>query len=100
MAGRIYAAGRILCKQRGTGPRQKAGFTMVTTIGDAIGGAAAAGIRRWVRMTGRRVARHDARWLDCPMGPPGRIGAAFYADLAERESLEIRPASDAGLLPD
>jgi hypothetical protein len=73
---------------------------MVTTIGDAIGGAAAAGIRRWVRMTGRRVARHDARWLDCPMGPPGRIGAAFYADLAERESLEIRPASDAGLLPD
>jgi hypothetical protein len=73
---------------------------MASIVGDAIGGVAAAGIRRWVRLTGRRVARGDAPWLDCPMGPPGRIGAEFYARLAERERLEIRPGPDAGLLPD
>ena len=48
---------------------------MSSILGDAIGGTAAAGIRRWVRLSGRRVARSDAPWLDCPMGPPGRIGA-------------------------
>ena len=73
---------------------------MVSILGDMIGGTAAAGMRRWVRLTGRRVARRNAPWLDCPMGPPGRIGAEFYASLAEREHLDIRPALDAGLLPD
>jgi len=72
---------------------------MFSILGDMIGGTAA-GIRRWVRLTGRRVARSDAPWLDCPMGPPGRIGAEFYALLARREHLDIRPAPDAGLLPD
>src|SRR3954465_11267230 len=73
---------------------------MVSIVGAAIGGTAGAGIRRWVRLTGRKVARRDAPWLDCPMGPPGRIGPEFYANLAEREHLEIRPSPDAGLLPD
>jgi hypothetical protein len=33
------------------------------------------------------------------MGPPGRIGAGFYALLAQREDLRIQPAADAGLFP-
>jgi hypothetical protein len=33
------------------------------------------------------------------MGPPGRIGATFYAQLAAREHLRIEPSPDAGLLP-
>src|SRR5438046_553355 len=69
-------------------------------LNDTIGGATAASIRQWVRLTGRRIARRDASWLDCPMGPPGRIGAEFYRYLADRERLEIRPVPDAGLLPD
>jgi hypothetical protein len=67
---------------------------------EAIGAATAAGIRQWVRLTGRRVAKRDAPWLDCPMGQSGRIGAEFYSRLAERERLQIRPAPEAGLLPD
>src|SRR5207248_2624907 len=59
-----------------------------------------AGIRQWVRLTGRRIARGKESWLDCPMGPPGRIGAEFYDYLAQREHLQIRSASDAGLIPD
>ena len=69
-------------------------------LSEAIGGATAASIRQWVRVTGRRIARRDAPWLDCPMGPPGRIGAEFYRHLAECERLQVRPAPDAGLLPD
>jgi hypothetical protein len=69
-------------------------------LGEALGAAAGAAIRQWARLTGRRVAKRDAPWLDCPMGPPGRIGAEFYGRLAERERLHIRPAPDAGLLPD
>src|SRR5262245_36988963 len=67
---------------------------------EATGAAAAAAIRNWVRLTGRRIARRDAPWLECPMGPRGRIGAEFYRSLAEREQLAIRAVPDAGLLPD
>src|SRR5262249_62283764 len=72
---------------------------MMAFLSDAVGVLAGAGIRQWVRLTGRRVARRDAPWLDCPMGPRGRIGAAFYALLAQREHLDIRPSPDARLLP-
>jgi hypothetical protein len=72
---------------------------MLAFLSDAVGVLAGSGIRQWVRLTGRRVARRDAPWLDCPMGPRGRIGAGFYARLAQREHLDIRPAPDAGLLP-
>jgi hypothetical protein len=44
---------------------------MVSTLSRAIGGASAGAIRQWVRLTGKRVARREACWLDCPMGPPG-----------------------------
>ena len=73
---------------------------MATSLSEALGAAGGAAIRQWVRLTGRRVRQRDAPWLDCPMGPPGRIGPEFYGRLAERERLHIRPAPDAGLLPD
>jgi hypothetical protein len=72
---------------------------MLSFLAEAIGRVSAAGIRQWVRLTGKRVAKQDARWLDCPMGPPGRIGAEFYTYLAEREELTIQPTPEAGLLP-
>jgi hypothetical protein len=72
---------------------------MASFLTEAIGRVTAASIRRWVRMTGKRVAKRDAPWLDCPAGPRGRIGAEFYTRLAERENLTIQPAPDAGLLP-
>ena len=65
-----------------------------------IGGAIAATIRGWVRVTGRRVAKADAPWLDSPTGPVGRIGAEFYDGLAGARGLEIRREPRAGLLPD
>jgi hypothetical protein len=68
-------------------------------LSDGIGIATAAGIRKWVRLTGRRVAKVTAPWLQCPMGPPGRIGAEFYELLAKRENLRIQPSPDEGLLP-
>jgi hypothetical protein len=57
-------------------------------------------IRAWVRVTGRRVRKDEAPWLNCPMGPRGQIGVEFYATLAEREQLSIEKSSDAGLVPD
>jgi hypothetical protein len=65
----------------------------------AVSAMSAGGIRLWVRATGRRVRKQSAPWLECPMGPPGRIGAEFYAYLAERDCLQIKPSPDAGLLP-
>jgi hypothetical protein len=72
---------------------------MLTRVCDAIGALLAAAIRAWVRWTGRRVAKHAAPWLDCPMGPPGRIGAEVYDHLVKREGLRVEPSADAGLLP-
>src|SRR5580692_11270787 len=72
---------------------------MLSFLTEAIGSVTAASIRQWVRVTGKRIGRRDAPWLDCPMGPGGRIGAEFYNYLAERENLSIQPAADAGLLP-
>jgi hypothetical protein len=69
-----------------------------TWLNDAFGRVAASGIRLWVRLTGKRVTKSAAPWLQCPMGPPGRIGAEFYELLARREDLCIQPATDAGLL--
>lgn len=72
---------------------------MFSFLPEMIGRVTAANIRQWVRITGKRVGKRDAPWLDCPMGPPGRIGAQFYSYLADRENLKIQPAVDAGLLP-
>ncbi len=72
---------------------------MSVSFSERIGAVVAAGIRQWVRLTDRRLARRDAPWLDCPMGPSGRIGAGFYDSLAERQHLRIERSPDAGLLP-
>jgi hypothetical protein len=69
-------------------------------LGEAIGAVGAAGIRQWVRLSGKRIAKRSAPWLDCPMGPRGRIGAEFYPYLAQQRQLTIEPAPAAGLLPD
>lgn len=63
-----------------------------------LGRLMAAGIRAWVRMTGRRVARLEAPWLQCPMGRSERIGSEFYAQLAADEDLTIRRDEESGLL--
>jgi hypothetical protein len=67
---------------------------------DTIGFLSGAGIRLWVRLTGKRVAKSSAPWLLCPAGPPGRIGEAFYTLLAHQECLQLQPSYDGGLLPD
>jgi hypothetical protein len=71
---------------------------MTLSFSEAVGAGAGAGIRGWVRLTGRCVAKRDAPWLDSPVGRSGHIGAEFYKQLAEREHLEVRPSPDAGLL--
>lgn len=73
---------------------------MLEGLTGAIGALTAAGIRSWVRLTGRRIARLEAPWLECPMGPPGRIGGEFYSQLAAVGRLTIRPAAGHGLLID
>jgi hypothetical protein len=73
---------------------------MLEALTGAIGAVTAAGIRTWVRLTGRRVAKREATWLDCPMGPRGRIGGEFYTQLAVSQRLTIHPAAGHGLLPD
>ena len=56
--------------------------------------------QRWVRATGRRVARVEAPWLDGPVGEPRGIGPQFFADLAARDGLTISRPRPAGLLAD
>ncbi len=72
---------------------------MLSQLGDLIGACIAAGIRTWVRLTGRRVAKQSAPWLQSPIGPPGHIGAEFYDYLVKHEGLRIESRPDAGLLP-
>ena len=57
-------------------------------VSEVIGRATAAAIRQWVRITGKRIAKRDAPWLDCPMGPQGRIGPEFYKYLGNRSTQE------------
>ena len=68
--------------------------------GEILGAMGAGAIRQGVRLLGRRVSKDGAPWLDCPMGPAGRIGAEFYDYLASSRGLEVRREPDAGLLPD
>jgi hypothetical protein len=72
---------------------------MLQVLAHAIGSLTAAGIRTWVRATGKRIARREHAWLECPMGPRDRIGSEFYAQLADAQRLKILPAGDHGLLP-
>ncbi|HAD57702.1 MAG TPA: hypothetical protein DCG12_00450 [Planctomycetaceae bacterium] len=73
---------------------------MVKYILRVIGLLLAKLIRLWVRVTGRKVRKIDAPWLQCPMGPAGTIGVEFYTNLANGEGLSIEDSADAGLIPD
>ena len=53
-----------------------------------------------VRLTGRRIRKSDAPWLNCVLGKPGLIGSGVYQQIAEEEGLELSTPPDAGLIPD
>ena len=52
-----------------------------------------------VRLTGKRIRKSEAPWLDCVLGKPGVIGAGVYQRIAEDGKLEISQPPDAGLIP-
>jgi hypothetical protein len=51
-----------------------------------------------VRVTGKRIRKSDAPWLDCFLGKPGLIGTGIYERIAAESGLRIRAPKDAGLL--
>lgn len=55
----------------------------------------------WVRVTGRRVALDEYRWLDGPVGETREIGEEWFRRLADRLGCEllVNPAGG-GLLAD
>lgn len=53
-----------------------------------------------VILTGRRVSRSEAAWLNCPLGDTVLIGAGIYEQIARDENLEIYSVPDAGLIAD
>ncbi len=53
-----------------------------------------------VRLTGRRVLKSDAPWLNCVLGRPGRIGVGIYEQIASEEKLELCSPVDVGMVPD
>ena len=73
---------------------------MSRILSAVIGWLTAAGIRTWVRVTGRRVSKREAAWLDGPMGGRGRIGIEVFDRLAGSQRLEVRITPGCGLLPD
>ena len=52
-----------------------------------------------VRLTGKRIRKSEAPWLDCVLGEPGVIGTGVYQRIAEEEKLEVSQPPDAGLIP-
>ena len=52
-----------------------------------------------VRLTGRKIRKSEAPWLDCVLGKPGVIGTGVYQRIAEEEKLDISQPPDAGLIP-
>jgi hypothetical protein len=70
----------------------------------ALHGAFAAllelGIEWMVRVTGRKIRRSDAPWLNCYLGEPGLIGTGIYQRIADHGQLKLRLPPTAGLIPD
>jgi len=66
-------------------------------IPNAIGALLQFCIRLLVHVTGRRVERKDAPWLECPLGKPGLIGTGVYQEIAGEQGLELSSPADAGL---
>jgi hypothetical protein len=57
-------------------------------------------IELMVRLTGRRVSRRSAPWLNCPLGDSVLIGTGIYERIAREENLELKVAPNAGLIAD
>jgi len=51
-----------------------------------------------VRLTGRRIRKRDAPWLDCVLGKPGVIGTGVYQRIAQEEKLALSQPPNAGLI--
>jgi len=51
-----------------------------------------------VRLTGRRIRKSEAPWLNCVLGKPGVIGTGVYQRIADEQKLEIGQPPDAGLI--
>jgi len=52
-----------------------------------------------VRLTGKKIRKNEAQWLDCVLGKPGVIGTGVYQRIAHEEKLEMSQPPDAGLIP-
>src|SRR5271165_5200310 len=77
-------------------PQQRTG--LVGLVYSTIGWVLETFISLMVRITGRRMRRSDAPWLDCPLGDSEHIGADIYERIAREENLELRLVPDAGLI--
>jgi len=51
-----------------------------------------------VRLTGKRIRKGEAPWLNCVLGKPGVIGTGVYQRIAEEEKLEVSQPPEAGLI--
>jgi hypothetical protein len=71
---------------------------VASRLQNALGYLGEAGIRTWVRLTGRRLRKTDVPWLLCPTGERGRVGQEIYEHLPQRTGLVLQRRPDAGLL--
>jgi hypothetical protein len=69
-------------------------------IHDVCAAALETGIEWMVRLSGRKIRRPDAPWLDCILGQPGAIGSGVYQRIAATNHLELSTPPGAGLIED
>jgi hypothetical protein len=69
-------------------------------IHDACAWTLETGIEWMVRLSGRKIRRADAPWLDCVLGQPGAIGSGVYQWIAATNHLELSTPPGAGLIAD
>jgi hypothetical protein len=80
--------------------RHTAKSGLFSFVHDAIGFCLEWFIEILVRVTGRRMRKSDAPWLDCFLGKPGLIGTGVYDRIAAESGLRIRAQKNAGLISD
>ena len=85
---------------RGPGRSEAESARIGTAFSWTVGKLLQFSIEWLVRLTGRRVEKRSAPWLDCVLGKPGFIGTRVYQQIAEEKDLELRMPPDAGLIPD
>ena len=69
-------------------------------IHDACAWTLETGIEWTLRLSGRKIRRANAPWLDCVLGQPGAIGGGVYQRIAATNHLELRNPPGAGLIAD